>query len=189
MKKESGLSLIESALVIMIAVSVISGVVFYWTGAKTSEELEYTQHMITHVQQKVLALYANQDEPDDDLSISTLKLSNIKTKKNDKNTILLPGNIELRLQRTWDKNDLTLSDESRHRFYVILSNLNADQCAVLGGGRYGKSGTFGGAYIYRDGTYKNIADLDMASRIAYCSQKFDGHLGNIGLIFSIKGNM
>lgn len=189
MKKESGLSLIESALVIMITVSVISGVAFYWAGAKRSEELENARHMITHVQQKVLALYVNQDEPDDDLSISTLKLSNVKTKKNDKNTILLPGNIELRLQRDWRQNDLTTSNASRHRFYVILSNLKADQCAALGGGMYGKSGTFGGAFIYLDKTYKNIADLDMASRIAYCSQKFDGHLGNIGLIFSIKGKM
>lgn len=187
MKKESGLSLIESALVIIIAASVISGAVFYWAASKASQELESAQNMVTHVQQKVLALYANQGEPDDDLSISTLKLSNIKTDKNDKNTILLPGNVKLRLKRSWPENNLVVTDDTKYRFYVILSNIDVDQCVALGGGMYGKSGPFGGAFIRGDINFRNIADMDVASRIAHCSQYFDSEKqGSLGLIFSTR---
>lgn len=186
---QNGLSLIEAAMVLALSAIVISGVMFYYNSTQSNYYLNTAEETIIAIQQRVMTLYANRNRIDDALSLSMLHMPGIKTVPDNPNIGVLPGNITFKVVHGWIEDGLLPSDTElgvSNRFYVILSGVTPEQCAVLGGGAYGKSGSFRGAYILSDMSYTNISDLNLKQRLEYCSQ--NDLKKTIGLIFSLAGS-
>lgn len=186
MYNSKGLSLIEAAVVLVLAAIVTVGVMYYYNSAKSNYELNSAEEMIAHIQQRVLSLYQNSAHVDDTLSLSALHLG-IKTLPDDPNTGILPGGIEFSIQNSWNAYGLGVGDGTR--FYIILKNITPEQCAVLSGAVNGISGPFIGSYIYK-ANYKNISELPLNERLDYCAHHKYNYGNddsiNLGLIFRIR---
>lgn len=133
---QNGLSLIEAAMVLALSAIVISGVMFYYNSTQSNYYLNTAEETIIAIQQRVMTLYANRNRIDDALSLSMLHMPGIKTVPDNPNIGVLPGNITFKVEHGWIEDGLLPSDTElgvSNRFYVILSGVTPEQCAVLGG--------------------------------------------------------